>query len=198
MLFWHPETKYSVLCETVKYNNIIWCHNIVQNGNGKVTRPFVKGLYAGSMVCKRRKVEWLAIHDKIAESAKSLPVPVWLHVGGALFIYLHEMLYTLWAFKLLVKWLSRYFMSKFTSQNSPYKTLIIERSRRVISQALKSSSSLLVDAFGESQFLVYTSFGYIILCTAVGTGRATRKLTVFVQALSVMSDCALWRTVISS
>jgi hypothetical protein len=34
--------------------------------------------------------------------------------------------------------------------------VIIERSRRVISQALKSSSSLLVDVFGESQTLAYT------------------------------------------
>ena len=39
--------------------------------------------------------------------------------------------------------------------------VVIERSHRVISQALKqSSSSLLADVFGEKHSLVYTSFGY--------------------------------------
>ena len=38
--------------------------------------------------------------------------------------------------------------------------VVIERSQRVVSQALKSSSLLLVDVFGESQSLAYTSFGY--------------------------------------
>ena len=38
--------------------------------------------------------------------------------------------------------------------------VVIECSRKVIFQALKSSSSLLVDVVGESQSLAYTSFGY--------------------------------------
>lgn len=38
--------------------------------------------------------------------------------------------------------------------------VVIERSQKVISQALKQPSSLLADVFGESQFLAYTSFGY--------------------------------------
>ena len=38
--------------------------------------------------------------------------------------------------------------------------VVIERSHKVMSQALKSSSLLLADVFGESQSLAYTSFGY--------------------------------------
>ena len=74
--------------------------------------------------------------------------------------------------------------------------VVIEHFQRVMSQALKSSSLLLADVFGESQSLAYTSFGYNTVYSNRHWKRYKEADCVLISF--VMLDCAQVRTAILS
>ena len=78
-----------------------------------------------------------------------------------------------------------------TAQLNSLYNIVVRRSSKLLSAALKSQSSLVHDVFVQSSTLTYTSLGSFM---APVTRRSTQIKTFFVQTLSEMSDLHQTRT----